>query len=214
MRKACFDHVSMSRNVLGGVGMQASNVSLCFPTLTRFLTRWIRTTLPEDDFPFSSLQVNYNYAAKRHVDGNNIGPSYIKSLGAHRGGELWVADKYVEGIDSESGSKFLRGGGGAGTLDCKNQWRLFNGNVEHETCPVMPLGNGQDKKKTRISFIVFSHSAYNRLPAFVVEDLQSLGFTAASSDGTPRAQSSGRAAIALPRATGRRMHDAAEQWSP
>ena len=32
--------------------------------------------------------------AKKHVDGNNIGPSYIIALGEHDGGGLWTADKY------------------------------------------------------------------------------------------------------------------------
>ncbi|KAH8074992.1 hydrolase [Aureococcus anophagefferens] len=63
-------------NVLGGVGMQVSAVSQNFPKLTELVTAWTRAELP--GFPFSSLQINYNYAAKKHVDSNNIGPSYIR----------------------------------------------------------------------------------------------------------------------------------------
>ena len=80
--------------VLGGIGMAVSNVSECFPSLTTLVTRWVTTSLPEA-FPFSSLQINYNYMARKHVDGNNIGPSYIKAIGAHSGGQLWTADKFV-----------------------------------------------------------------------------------------------------------------------
>ncbi|KAH8051990.1 hydrolase [Aureococcus anophagefferens] len=82
-------------NVLGGVGMQVS-------------------ALP--GFPFSSLQINYNYAAKKHVDGNNIGPSYIVSLGDHEGGGLWVADTFVEKATDDGGT-VLRGGGGEAVVD-------------------------------------------------------------------------------------------------
>jgi hypothetical protein len=59
--------------------------------------------------------VNFNYAAKKHVDGNNIGPSYIMSIGDHTGGNLWTADQ--------------------GVLSCRNQWKLFDGNQEHMTLP-------------------------------------------------------------------------------
>ena len=71
--------------------------------------------------------------AKRHVDGNNIGPSYIQSIGPHVGGELWTADKYVTSTDTVDGVGVMRGGGGEGVLNCHNNWMLFNGNAEHET---------------------------------------------------------------------------------
>ena len=52
-------------NVLGGVGMQVSAVSQNFPKLTELVTAWTREELP--GFPFSSLQVNYNYAVRCSV---------------------------------------------------------------------------------------------------------------------------------------------------
>ena len=58
--------------VLGGVGMATSHVSLAFPTLCRCLTAWVAASLPDAGFPFSSLQINYNYRAKRHVDGTHV----------------------------------------------------------------------------------------------------------------------------------------------
>jgi len=65
------------------VGMQLSAVSQNFQNLVKLVCAWTTKELP--DFPFSSLQINYNYAARKHVDGNNIGPSYIRSLGKHTG---------------------------------------------------------------------------------------------------------------------------------
>jgi hypothetical protein len=161
--------------------MQCSNISLAFPKLTEFILQWIKTSLPESDFPFSSVQVNYNYMAKRHVDANNIGPSYIKSIGEHEGGQLWVADTYVSEVSEDGKSDRMRGGGGQGILDCHNKWVLFDGTVEHETQPVTPV-KGKDAFK-RISFIVFSNTSYNVLPAYVAQDMRNFGFTAASSDG-------------------------------
>ena len=164
-------------NVLGGVGMQVSAVSQNFPKLTELVAAWTRAELP--GFPFSSLQINYNYAAKKHVDGNNIGPSYIVSLGDHEGGGLWVADTFVEKATDDGGT-VLRGGGGEAVVECHRRWSLFDGNSEHMTLPFSPAANGG---MTRVSVVAFSHSSYNRLDAETAADMAALGFTAGSSDG-------------------------------
>ena len=52
-------------NVLGGVGMQLSAVSQNFQNLVKLVCAWTAKELP--DFPFSSLQINYNYAVARGV---------------------------------------------------------------------------------------------------------------------------------------------------
>ncbi|KAH8050052.1 hydrolase [Aureococcus anophagefferens] len=78
-----------------------------------------------------------------------------------------------------------QGGGGPDTLDCKKEWMLFNGNEEHETRPYF-AGKGAKpgtKGGTRISFIAFSHQAYNKLSTSVATRLKALGFTACSDDG-------------------------------
>lgn len=142
-----------------GQGAQCSHASEAHPYLTRLLTKWCSKTLPRTKagrvFPYSSLQINYNYRAIKHVDANNIGPSYIMSLGDHEGGELWTSDR--------------------GVIDCRGRWRLFDGNKEHETRPF----RGRD----RISFIAFAHEQYSKLARPVVDQLRDLGFTAARSDG-------------------------------
>jgi hypothetical protein len=51
---------------LGGQGMKASKITECFPSLAKMLNTYIAATIPDKDFKFSSLQINYNYAAKRH----------------------------------------------------------------------------------------------------------------------------------------------------
>jgi len=145
-------------NVLGGVGMQLSAVSQNFGKLTELVAAWTRAELP--GFPFSSLQINYCYAAKKHVDGNNIGPSYIVSLGAHRGGGLWVADTYVEKT-TEGGATVLRGGGGESVVECHRKWSLFDGNSEHMTLPFEAVEGSTEA--IRVSIVAFSHSSYNKL---------------------------------------------------
>mmetsp|Transcript_25863 Transcript_25863/g.83755 ORF Transcript_25863/g.83755 Transcript_25863/m.83755 type:complete len:540 (+) Transcript_25863:126-1745(+) len=160
-------------NVLGGIGLAVSKVSTQSPELTKLVAEFVRKTVPRtngEPFPFSSIQVNFCYAAKKHVDGNNIGPSYICSLGEHTGGKLWVADTFVAGDDG-----VLRGGGGETTVDCHRGWRLFNGNATHYTLPFSGL---------RISIIAFTHSSYNKCSADVASDLRKLGFTAGNDGGT------------------------------
>eukprot|EP00462_Mataza_sp_D1_P027983 CAMPEP_0175175224 /NCGR_PEP_ID=MMETSP0087-20121206/33081_1 /TAXON_ID=136419 /ORGANISM="Unknown Unknown, Strain D1" /LENGTH=548 /DNA_ID=CAMNT_0016466805 /DNA_START=24 /DNA_END=1671 /DNA_ORIENTATION=- len=100
---------------LGGQGLKLSKSSVVFPDLTKFMTRYISTSIPDPNFCYSSVQINFNYAAKRHVDGNNLGPSYIQGLGSYTGGQLWTADK--------------------GVIDCKGKWKTFDGTKEHGTQP-------------------------------------------------------------------------------
>merc|ERR1712100_505961 len=46
-----------------------------------------------EDFFFTSITLNHNYAAKMHVDKGNEGTSYIVGLGDYENGGLWILDK-------------------------------------------------------------------------------------------------------------------------
>ena len=54
-----------------GQGARTSLISTNHPNMTKFLVKWCRATLPKTkkgaEFPFSSLQVNYNYAVRCRV---------------------------------------------------------------------------------------------------------------------------------------------------
>ena len=54
-----------------GQGARTSLLSTNHPSMTKFLVKWCRATLPKTkkgaEFPFSSLQVNYNYAVRCSV---------------------------------------------------------------------------------------------------------------------------------------------------
>ena len=144
---------------LGGQGMKVSKVSEAFPALTKFVNVAVAASLPGQDdptvkpFTWTSLQLNYNYAARKHVDGNNLGPSAIIALGEHAGGELWTENK--------------------GVLDARGVWRYFNGTKLHETQPF---------EGTRISVIAFTHNACDELTEGLATDLKELGFTAGGTD--------------------------------
>ena len=119
------------------------------------MTKWIRDTLPDAAFRYGSIQVNYNYRARKHIDSNNLGPSYIVALGSFEGGQLWTGDR--------------------GILDCREKWCLFDGNTEHATEPY----SGKD----RFSFILFTPDRYNKLTKSICDEAKRLGVTACSTAG-------------------------------
>ena len=136
-------------------GCSIAKISKQHPAITRLITSWVKASLPDKAFKYGAVQVNYNYIARKHIDMNNLGPSYICSLGKHTGGELWTGDR--------------------GVLDCRGgNWKLFDGNTLHCTQPF---------KGERFSFILFTPDAYNRLLPSYRDEALGLGLTAASSSG-------------------------------
>lgn len=78
--------------------------SRAHPHFTRLLVRWLRNHWPPDvpeDWPFTSISVNKGYAARRHRDRTNLGPSILKAFGSFRGGRVryWPHDERVEDVE-------------------------------------------------------------------------------------------------------------------
>jgi len=70
-----------------------------FPLVTRLLCRFLEDNPPKGlnnrmRFPFSTVCINRDYAAKRHRDSNNMGMSIVRALGNFTGGRLkyWPDD--------------------------------------------------------------------------------------------------------------------------
>ena len=145
--------LGLSPNRQGGCSI-AQGSQQC-PCLTQVVTKWIKDTLPDAAFRYGSIQVNYNYRARKHIDSNNLGPSYIVALGSFEGGQLWTGDR--------------------GILDCREKWCLFDGNTEHATEPY----SGKD----RFSFILFTPDRYNKLTKSICDEAKRLGVTACSTAG-------------------------------
>jgi hypothetical protein len=63
-----------------------------FPHVPMLLAQWLRQNAP--DFPFTSISVNYGYAACRHRDRGNFGPFAVTAVGCFEGGRLryWRGD--------------------------------------------------------------------------------------------------------------------------
>ncbi|CAE8689729.1 unnamed protein product [Polarella glacialis] len=111
------------------------------PWLARLLVAFANAHNP--DFMFTSIQVNKNYAARPHVDKNNLGTSMIIGLGSYDGGELWVHDENDAGDVSfelqEDISCMYHYRSGASyrgrDVDIRDKWLPFNGNRLHFTRP-------------------------------------------------------------------------------
>ena len=74
-------------------------------------------------FEFTTIQYNKNMRAARHVDGRNVGTSYIIGLGDYTGGELIVYDNDKKPT-------------GAVRNDLKGNYYAFNGSkFLHEVAP-------------------------------------------------------------------------------
>ena len=101
-----------------------------------------------DEFFFTSIQVNKNYASALHVDRNYCGPSLIIGLGNFEGGQLWTFDQ--------------------GPLDVKNKWVSFDGNLPHGT--LCFSGN-------RYSLIFFTVKHHESILPFHRQRLVELGFS-------------------------------------
>lgn len=132
------------------------------PNLARLVATAVRDSLPRTPahpggMPFSSVQINFNYASRPHVDSGNIGPSALRALGAHTGGELRAF-----AIDDVRDAR-------SKTFDACDTWCIFDGRRTHSTAPFVG---------TRISLVAFTAYNYHRLRNKDARALRALGFTA------------------------------------
>ena len=61
------------------------------PLLTKFMASFAQD-IQDDIFELTGIQMNRNYSAIVHVDGNSVGGYHIVGLGDYTGGQLWVQD--------------------------------------------------------------------------------------------------------------------------
>lgn len=149
-----------------------SSFSRRCPWLTRLLVAFCRQECP--GFDFTSIQVNVNYAARPHVDRNNLGASFIVGLGDYAGGKLWIHDESGGAIahtldeDIPQEPTYKKGETYMGReADIRGQWLQFNGNRLHLTRPF---------SGTRYSLVYFTCDRYAEAPTPIRSELQRMGF--------------------------------------
>ncbi len=101
----------------------------------RLLNLWLRSRLVRsialEDFRWSTICINKNFAARLHRDGNNLGPSLLASFGQHsEGGDL----KYYPEDDGEGNLDHTKIGE-AQRVDPRANLVLFDGRRAHEIVP-------------------------------------------------------------------------------
>jgi len=156
----------------GTLGVSAATTA--HPNLCKLLVSAVQAI--DADFPFTSIQLNFNYASRPHVDKNNLGCSYIVGFGDYEGGQLWMedADAGTEGVsvtlpadDDDVTARYRAGSSFVGRVeDIKGRWIQFDGNALHYTRPFS--GN-------RYSLIFFTSDQYKKVSEDLRNSLRSHG---------------------------------------
>ncbi|CAE8637750.1 unnamed protein product [Polarella glacialis] len=134
----------------------------------------------------TSIQLNRNYAAREHVDGNNLGPSWLIATGDWQsGGELFVEDpegceehRLTSDVSSHNGRLYRFGDRCRGTtIDVRNRWVRFDGRRMHF---VHDFEGGD-----RFSLVFFASARHAAAPPCARSFLEGLGFPLPTARGLP-----------------------------
>jgi len=146
-------------DTLGGIkrrmaGYGVTPATARYPAVPKLLNQWLADNRPaglKTDFACTSINLNVNYAAKIHRDGNNIGPSAIRAVGDFKGGELyyWSKDDRKTPLDKLQKSQ-------AKKFNIKRKTEIFDG------CRAHCVG---DFEGERISIVFFSCRGYPKVGA-------------------------------------------------
>lgn len=158
-----------------------STVARLFPHVAKLFNAWLRDKLqhleseqfdpPGEGWRWSAITVNRGYAAVRHVDRNNHGPSVIHSLGLDDDAlHLWprTSPSQLDQLDLKK-SVLLE-------IGREDQVCAFDGTRPHQTRK--PRG----EVSGRFSVIFFQTSRAWVAPPPVLSDARSLGFNPASTE--------------------------------
>ena len=146
----------------------ATQSTIDYPNTMVLLNRWLQDnqTNPNfkaERFPYTSISINYDYAARRHRDNKNEGPSMIKAFGKFEGGgalHYWPDDDKTCNVEELPDDQKV-------VLDIAANLTLFDGNRGHEVSTF----TGE-----RYSVIFFSVGKNWEAPANVTDQLTKCGF--------------------------------------
>ena len=153
----CSDTLGLTRSRVGTVVLTKHTRK--YPQYFALLCKFLKDC-PElcQDFPFTSISTNFDYAARTHRDNNNKGVSMTKSFGAFIGGQL----RYWPDDDGEGELRALRKADSL-TLDTKANLALFDGARAH--CVLPFLGE-------RYSLVYFTIEGHERAPKETLDKLR------------------------------------------
>eukprot|EP00416_Gambierdiscus_australes_P015148 CAMPEP_0171058468 /NCGR_PEP_ID=MMETSP0766_2-20121228/2510_1 /TAXON_ID=439317 /ORGANISM="Gambierdiscus australes, Strain CAWD 149" /LENGTH=770 /DNA_ID=CAMNT_0011513745 /DNA_START=177 /DNA_END=2489 /DNA_ORIENTATION=- len=134
-----------------------------YPAVTRLLTRWLRDSLPVQDFACTSIHVNSGFAARRHRDRDNHGPTVVRALGdVVSGGQLWYwpEDDGVGALEQLPEDARV-------SLDVHAAAAVIDGNRAHEVEPF---------EGERFGLVFYTISNCDKIPKEMREELIGFGF--------------------------------------
>jgi len=167
------DTLGLIRDRLGDIHITKPTAR--YPAFTKIITQWLFDRIPPEvaTFKFTSLNLNCNYAAKRHRDGNNFGPSFIKAFGAFKGGELSVFPEddrdSINDLDKLPEKDRV-------TVDISKDMVMWNGNSAHEV---------SDFTGERFSVVYFTAGCHAKAKEEDKAKLREFGFPYPAADEDP-----------------------------
>jgi hypothetical protein len=168
------DTLGLLRDRVGDIHL--TKPTIAYPEVSQVINRWLKDRLPEDmrQFSFTTLNLNKNYAAGIHRDGNNFGPSMISAFGDFGGGAL----NYYADDDGKTEPKALEKSYGKPPmkLNLKQGVCMFNGNNCHSV---------DDFQGNRFSVVYFTLGCHANMKQEVREQLQSMDYMTPRPDADP-----------------------------
>jgi len=140
----------------------------------RLFGKWLKDQLGGNSFPWTSISLNKNYAAARHVDKGNWGPSALRAVGDCTGGQLryWPNSPRSRDLSILDEKDSL-------VLDARHGVVLFDGNNPHSVEPY----TGE-----RFSLVFFTTSQYKKASAAVQRRIKYLGVPVPTTSKMKRAE--------------------------
>jgi hypothetical protein len=157
------DTVGLLRDRTGDIHLTASTK---YPEVVRLLNKYLSDRLPAEmaGFAWTTLNLNCNYAAKLHRDGNNFGPSFLAAFGDFQGGQLnaWPEDdRQVDKLEDLKDKDKVQ-------YDMSKGLVLFNGNCGHGV---------EAFTGTRFSVVYFTVGCFDKASEECKQGLRDLGMT-------------------------------------
>ena len=148
--------------------------SVKYPEVVQVMNKWLTDRLPAEakNFTWSSINVNKNYAASVHRDGNNFGPSMISAFGDFTGGLL----NYYPTDDGKGEPEDVEAREKAVKIDLKNGLAHFNAHTAHSV---------DDFKNNRFTVVYFTIGCHDQMSKDCRKQLCDLGFYVPARDQDP-----------------------------
>lgn len=136
-----------------------------YPQVMAVMNQWLKDQKPAGfakHFPFTSISVNYAYAAKIHRDSGNLGPSMGAAFGSFKGGQLRYWEDDDRTVPRNNVDKLLEAP--SKLVDTSKGPKLFDGRRAHAV---------EAFSGTRFSMVFFTGGArYKQAPRKIVDFLK------------------------------------------